>query len=369
MADSKFNAESLLHMAENHSAESRNNLAIIFKDLFTDETLLLSDREKNLMFNIVDTLLQEVEASVRGELSNILADREDVPHDLFTYLANDEISVAAPILSRSKLLGDKELITIIRHRTAEHQLAITLRREISEEISDALVEAGDEDVIISLLENENANLSDSTLEYLVEQSKRVDTFQEPLIHRDELNIEMVEKLCSWVSDALRQDIATKFDLPKEIHDKYFRASDTKRAKERNIQSAASPDATSNLIKQLREKGMVTPQTLVNSLIQGEIPLFLGLFSELTKLDVNFSKSIIFDSNGEETAVACRAIGVTEMQFLTIIKKTRKQVAPGRSGQLHLNDSKLLDFYRGMSSEHANNAIKAWMVYRDDEMEP
>jgi uncharacterized protein (DUF2336 family) len=58
---------------------------------------------------------------------------------------------------------------VIKLRTEEHMLAVTMRQSVSEKVSDELVETNREPVIISLLKNTNAKISANTMEYLVEQ--------------------------------------------------------------------------------------------------------------------------------------------------------------------------------------------------------
>ena len=48
-------------------------------------------------------------------------------------------------------LQDLDLVEVIRNRTIEHQLAIAVREHVSERVSGALVEAGHEWVITTLL--------------------------------------------------------------------------------------------------------------------------------------------------------------------------------------------------------------------------
>ncbi|MFB3055426.1 MAG: DUF2336 domain-containing protein [Alphaproteobacteria bacterium] len=155
--------------------------------------------------------------SVRRKLANQLAALDNVPHELIVTLANDEIEVAYPILVKSKLLYDTDLIEIIRHRTLQHQLSIAMHRALSEGVSDALVENGDEDVIKTLLENTNARIAKSTMEYLVEQSKRVDSFQNPILRRPDLDRELAKRMYWWVSAALKIYVAEHFDIdPMEL---------------------------------------------------------------------------------------------------------------------------------------------------------
>jgi len=58
---------------------------------------------------------------------------------------------------------------VIKLRTEEHMLAVTMGQSVSEKVSDELVETNREPVIISLLKNTNAKISANTMEYLVEQ--------------------------------------------------------------------------------------------------------------------------------------------------------------------------------------------------------
>ena len=94
-----------------------------------------------------------------------------------------------------------------------------MRKHVSEEVSDALVETGDTGVITSLLENDDAEISRTSMEYIVAESKRVDTFQNPLINRKDLPPDMTRKMYWWVSAAVRQHIVENFSVdPATIDD-------------------------------------------------------------------------------------------------------------------------------------------------------
>ena len=150
--------------------------------------------------------------SVRRTLAERLAMLPSAPRDLIVELANDQIEVAHPILMGSNVLHDTDLIEIIHQRTLEHQLAIAMRKNINELVTDALVESGNEDVIKVMLENPSARISRATMEYLVEQSKRVDTYQNPLLKRPDLEPQLAKRMYLWVSAALRTHIVTKFNI-------------------------------------------------------------------------------------------------------------------------------------------------------------
>jgi uncharacterized protein (DUF2336 family) len=137
----------LVAMARDKSAAGRKALVDAVGDLFRNKGDVLSDLERALMSEILRQIIHEVEMSVRRRLSDRLAQMKDAPHDLILRLANDSIEVAHPILIDSDLLHDIDLVEIIQHRTLQHQLAIAMRRNLSESVTEALVETGNSDVI------------------------------------------------------------------------------------------------------------------------------------------------------------------------------------------------------------------------------
>ena len=150
--------------------------------------------------------------SVRRILSERLAERLDAPRDLVVTLANDEIEVAHPILVKSEVLQDPELIEIVQHRTMEHQVAVAMRPNISEQVSNVLVQTNNEEVITALLSNQDAPISNTTMNHLVEQSAQVPGYQEPLVNRHDLPRALLKKLYWGVSAALRKHVLANFDL-------------------------------------------------------------------------------------------------------------------------------------------------------------
>src|SRR3546814_16139917 len=90
-------------------------------------------------------------------------------------LAMDDSAIAGPILRRSSVLQDEELIGVIRYRTVEHQIAIASRRHVSERVSAVLAETANEDVVRTLLENADAEFAGATMEFLRSEERRVGT--------------------------------------------------------------------------------------------------------------------------------------------------------------------------------------------------
>ena len=92
------------------------------------------------------------------------------------------------------MLQDLELIEIIQHRTFEHQLTISMRNDVSEAVSDALVETGNVKVIQTLIKNDTGTISDNTLEYLANESKTREPYQLPLLDRPDFSPHLAQPM-------------------------------------------------------------------------------------------------------------------------------------------------------------------------------
>lgn len=322
MADNEpVDLQYLLDLAKDKSSEARSRLVRILGDLFFETGAILSNQERALMNDILRHLVNDVEMAVRRALSERLSTSRDAPRDLMKSLANDEIEVAYPVLINSSVLQDIDLVEVVHHRTAEHQLAIALRQDVSETVSDAIVEAGNENVIVALLENSTAKVTTATMEFLVESSERIDAFQSPLILRNELSEDLARRMYWWVSAALRDQIVEKYEIDAETIDDAIENTVSGLIDDHR-QSGDSAKKGAQLAQQLRQERAITPRFLIQTLRQGEVELFEQTFAEFTGLGVRLIRRIMFESGGEALAVVCRAVDLEKADFASIFLRTR-----------------------------------------------
>lgn len=55
--------------------------------------------------------------------------------------------------------------------------------------------------------------------------------------------------------------------------------------------------------------------LTTALREGEVPLFIALFAKVSKLREYLIQRLVFEPGGEGLAIACRAIGMSEKEFI------------------------------------------------------
>ncbi len=349
--------EQLYQLARDKTIAGRKSLVNAVSDLFFDSQELLTDREKALMTDILRQLLHDMEMSVRRELAERLAKTENAPHELIITLANDKIEVAYPILRESELLHDTDLIEIIHHRALQHQLAIAMRKTLNESVTDALVETGHEDVIKTMLENPDAKLSKITMEYLVDQSKRVDSYQNPLLARSDLEPELVKRMYWWVSAAMRKHIIANFDIDQTELDISLEAT----AKDLVEEASTELDKLSKsaeIADRLAEIDEISPQLLIEVLRQGEVPLFEAMYAKLTGLRPKLVRRIVYEPDGEALAVACKAVGIDKPNFASIFMLTRK--AHAKDKVISPRElTPVLEFFENIKPESAALLLERW----------
>ena len=350
----KLNFQELANMVKKESAASQDHLAEGIAELLASQGESLTDREKALMAGMLRQLLADVETTVRGKLAERLAHAPGVPEDVIEYLANEEIEIARPVLVHSTALSDATLIEIVRHRTLEHQLAISMRRAVSERVSEALVDTGEERVIVQLLENENAKISSTTMAYLVEQSRRVDSYQNPIVRRQDLPPELATRMYAWVSDTLRANLVARFSLDAAALDRALAETG-----ETLVSAGNDPkDRTRELLDELEEEEGPQPERVLQYLRDGEIPLFEEAFGRLIGIDRKLVRRLIYEPGGEGIAVACRAHQIHKSDFASIFILSR-QARPGDQSVNQNEVRQVLEIYDRLEPHQAHSIFGSW----------
>ena len=349
--------ESLIGLARQKSQAGRNSIFETVQDLFLDKKDGLSDRERALMGGILRQLIHEVEMTVRKNIAARLAKRDDAPRELVLALANDEIEVAYPLLKDSTVLHDSDLIELVRHRSQAHQLAIAMRRSLSEDVCQSLVDTGDVSVITRMIENEDAKISESLMEYLVAESKHVDSFQNPLVSRKDLPPNLARKMYWWVSAAVRQHIVDNFSVdPNEIDDSIEDVV-TDMIETEVVASDRMTEAE-RAAGEMDNQGKLTQEFLVNLLTDGEVSLFEASFARATDIPIKLARRMLYEPGGEGLAMACKAGGFSTEMFINLYHLTRHANAPKEPID-EREIVRLSDFYDCMRTITAQAIVKRW----------
>ncbi len=186
------------------SSTRRGKLVRHVTDLFIVGSAQCTEEEIELFDDVLIRLAVEIEISARALLAVRLAPIENAPPRIIRALAfDDEIDVAGPVLEQSGRLDDAALVENARKKSQEHLLAISRRRSLSESITDVLVERGDQQVVLSTVENRGAKFSTTGFTGLVRRSAGDDRLAACVGARPEIPPHLFRKLLAVASASVR----------------------------------------------------------------------------------------------------------------------------------------------------------------------
>lgn len=305
---SAFTADELLALARKREDDARSRLAEALNDLIEGRSGRLSEREWWWMTSIVRAILREVEMPVRRRLALSISRLDGVPRGLVRQLASEEIEIALPVISRSRLLADDDLVEIVLRRTQEHAVAVARRDDLSERVADVIVDVGHVPAIVALLGNQGASLSRHAVEYLAEQSRRVGEYQEPLLDRRELPRRLAARMFAWVSASLQTVIRRRWSLDDdEVADALRQAVEESRLRfEQSLEGGTAAQRLAAAVEQ--GDGGAVPAAL-RLLEQGHVALFLEILQRASGVRPVLLRRLVHEESGECLAIMLRALGL------------------------------------------------------------
>ncbi len=151
--------------------EKRLNALTRITDLFIDGSGLHSQDVIALFDDVLSTLIATIEVNARAQLARRLARCTDSPPRVLRSLAfDDSVAVAGPVLTNSSQLTDADLIDNVNTKSQAHLQAITQRQSLSEPVTEAIIERGNDRVVRLVVKNAGANISERGYSKLVSKA-------------------------------------------------------------------------------------------------------------------------------------------------------------------------------------------------------
>jgi len=348
--------ERLVNLANESGSDQRRNLLSEITSIFLEDTGSYSDLENQYFGDIMSKVAFDLEREVREELANCLASENSAPRDLIMRLAQDDISVAKPIIEGSSILNDDDLVEIAKTKSQDHLMAMTRRCDISETVTEALVSHGSDQVLEGVVKNTGARISHTTMARVVERSQDNEKIQAPLIERPDLPFEMMQGMFDQVSMALKQKILkqTKEIAPEKLDEMLssVRAKFDRKGKVRK-RVLSKPEL---FVQDLEDKGKLKEGILVTLIRSNKFPEFLLAFGKLTDIDLATAKRLVQDTSGEGLAVACKANQFDRSTFSSIL------LALSQENSRSIDETyKLINLYDRIELPVAQRTLRFWRV--------
>lgn len=315
-----YDTHKLYGLAKDEDPDARSELTSVMVDLLKID---LNDTEKELITDVLMTLMRQAETDLRMALADRLAVLENVPLRMVLHLANDDIVVAEPVLRQSPVLQDMDLIYIIKAKGPEHWRAIARRDAITPAVIDTLTDTKDLTTAVLLAENVHIAFTEKALNNLTMMAMSSDTLAGPLLMRDDVPTSMAAKLYDYVGQELKKYIQDHYEPETAKTVSVALADIASEFKQAAVQRFVPSEQMVAAAEILMEKGSLQPQTLVQSLRRGQYAYFIALFSVYCGLTTTTVQQLLKQESGQGLAIACRATSVPKNDFVNIFLLTNR----------------------------------------------
>lgn len=178
-------------------------------DLFMAGSRGFSSEQIAIFDDIFQELTADIETTARERLAHAMAKLERAPRRLVRSLAfDDDIAVAGPVLAHSCDLSDDDLVENARSKSQAHLLAIAQRLELSEAVTDVLIERGDKRVVRCVARNSRARISLPGYDRLIVRTREDRILALTVAERRDLPrqcyIKLIENACASVRARLEE---------------------------------------------------------------------------------------------------------------------------------------------------------------------
>lgn len=319
-------AKELYTLARDKNPASRAKLASSISKLLEME---VSSRESEMVADVLVELLQQAERDIRFALSEHLAVMENIPLRLVLQLANDEIDIARPVLKESRVLGDMDLIYIIKAKSPEYWRVIATRKYMGDRVVDMLADTGDYETALNLVENVEVRLTEHAAVRISDMAQNHEDLALPLLRREDISKEIASRLYEFVGEEVKQFIVQNYQLDsKQIIDtvdqtvlEFREGKDTAEFKpEEHMLNAA---------RAFQQKGKLDTKLMIATLRRGQFRSFVAQFAVYTNLDIKTTAQILMQSHGQGLAIACKAYEVSKEDFVSMFLLTNQFRNHGR----------------------------------------
>lgn len=313
----------LAQLAANPRDTTKEEIYLAVASLYRVEDVRLTERERQLMNEILQQLTKDVEMSIRIALAEKLADDPSAPYDLIVMLADDRIEVARPVILRSPLLDEKDMLHLALECGIGHQETLASRPNINERIAKALSDSPNESVLIALVRNATAKISPTVFENLAERSRSIETLREPLARREDMPPEIGMKMCAFVSETLKAFIINNYAVKLEKLQAAIVEAGESVSLRPTPPMGSRQDNARKLIEKLYVAGQIKAGFLLRVLQQGNIDLFEQGFARLLDFGIVEMRQTLYENGPETMALACRAVGIDRAVFQTVYTQSYK----------------------------------------------
>jgi uncharacterized protein (DUF2336 family) len=270
-------------------AEATSALARAF--LFSD----LSPGDRSAAEGAMIVLLDDPSPLVRRALAQVLAASPKAPPAIVQALAADQPEIAVPVIERSPLFIDADLVDIVATGPSAVQAAVARRAPLPCAVAAAIAEVGSAEACLELIENPGADIALFSIDRMVARFGHLAAIREVLFARGDLPVSTRHSLVAKLSATLAEFVAAREWLGAERAQRIAQEA----CERATITLAAQSPAreTRPLIRHLCDNGQLTAGLILRALLCGNLALFEEALAELSGLPLARVRGYVHDNCG------------------------------------------------------------------------
>jgi uncharacterized protein (DUF2336 family) len=321
-------------------------------DLFVNGAVHYSDAQIALFDDVFQCLINHIETSARALLANRLAPIDAAPPATIRTLALDDvIEVAGPVLSKSERLDEATLIEVARSKSQAHLEAISMRRILSDALTDVLAMRGNDEVIRRTVDNPGARFSQGGFERLVDRVEGKDGLVTCLGLRPDLPRHHYLKLIAKASESVRRKLEAANPRRADTVASAVQEA-TQRLRAAPAAVTRQTEMARALVKSLFEDGRLNEHQLTVFAEQGKFDETNAALAALANVPVAIAETMMIESRTEGVMILAKVAGLSWPSVRAIITMRDKLSGGEPTDLLHARD-----VYDGLRSATAQQVLR------------
>lgn len=285
--------EDIRRLLEDGSSQARVDVADKIAGAYGDAALHAN--ELKVAEQIFRLLMRDTEMRVRGTLAQHIKNSKVIPHDIVMVLARDVEQVSLPVLECSEVLTEKDLLELVQAtRNVARHLAISRRKEVSQLVTNALLQTGSDEVTHTLVNNAGADIAEEALAIIIEHHQDNEAMMQAIGTRPRLPLSVVEKLVSVVSESLGAKLKEKYHvLPAHvIVDEAVNTRETETLQ--MVKNIGNDEELDKLVAQMHASNRLSPSVILSALCQGNFAFFEASLARMSNIPTVNARTLLND---------------------------------------------------------------------------
>jgi uncharacterized protein (DUF2336 family) len=161
-------------------------------DLFLGGAAFYSPSQVAIFDAVMGRLIEQIDRRGLLEFSGRLATVDLAPAlVMFRLSMSDDIAVAGPVLEKSKVLTDENLVAVAKSKSQDHLAAIAARTRLADIVTDVLLERGSPEIARKVVANFGARFSERGFVRAIHYSNSNEALRAALMLRTDVPDELM----------------------------------------------------------------------------------------------------------------------------------------------------------------------------------